>query len=106
MAHRLAPHAERDLDDIWVYVAKESSSIEIANHLIGVIADRCAALGSVPYLGRTRSEDFGPGYRSLAIGEYVIVYCIENEDVLILRVVHGRRDLQSSSAIEFKSPGE
>jgi plasmid stabilization system protein ParE len=31
----------------------------------------------------------------VAVGEYVIVYCIENEDVLILRVVHGRRDLES-----------
>ena len=30
MAHRLAPHAERDLDDTWLYVAKESGSIEIA----------------------------------------------------------------------------
>lgn len=31
MVHRLAPHAERDLDDISLYVAKESDSIEIAN---------------------------------------------------------------------------
>jgi plasmid stabilization system protein ParE len=31
MAHGLAPRAERDLDDIWLYVAKESGSIEIAN---------------------------------------------------------------------------
>jgi plasmid stabilization system protein ParE len=34
MAHRVAPFAERDLDDIWFYVAKESGSIEIANHLV------------------------------------------------------------------------
>ena len=30
MAHRVAPRAEADLDDIWFYVAKESGSIEIA----------------------------------------------------------------------------
>jgi plasmid stabilization system protein ParE len=29
MAHRLAPRAERDLDEIWLYVAKESGSIEL-----------------------------------------------------------------------------
>jgi hypothetical protein len=34
MAHRLAPRAETDLDEIWCYVAKESGSIEIANRLI------------------------------------------------------------------------
>jgi toxin ParE1/3/4 len=94
MAHRLAPQAEQDLDDIWLYVAKESGSIDIANHLIDSITDRCAALGSFPYIGRPRDEDFGPGYRSLAVGEYVIVYCIENQDALILRAVHGCRDLE------------
>ena len=29
------------------------------------------------------------------VGEYVIVYCIEDEDVLILRVAHGRRDIEA-----------
>jgi plasmid stabilization system protein ParE len=28
MAHRVARRAEADLDDIWYYVAKESSSAE------------------------------------------------------------------------------
>jgi plasmid stabilization system protein ParE len=31
----------------------------------------------------------------MPVGEYVIVYCIENDDALILRVVHGRRDLEA-----------
>ncbi len=94
MAHRLAPSAETDLDDIWLYVAKESGSIEIANRLIDTITDRFYALASFPYIGRSREDDFGPGYRSLAVGEYVIVYCVEEKDALILRVVHGRRDLE------------
>ncbi len=95
MAHRLAPQAEADLDDIWYYVAKESSSIEIASRLIDSITDRFVALASFPFIGRSRDEDFGPGIRSVAIGEYVIVYCVENTDALILRVVHGRRDLEA-----------
>jgi toxin ParE1/3/4 len=94
MAHRLAPRAEADLDDIWYYVAKESGSLEVANLLIDTITERFVTLASFPYLGRSRVDDFGAGFRSLAVGEYVIVYCIENEDVLILRVVHGKRDLE------------
>ena len=39
MAHRLAPRAETDLDEIWYYTAKESGSIEIANRLIDSITD-------------------------------------------------------------------
>jgi toxin ParE1/3/4 len=95
MAHRLAPHAERDLDDIWLYVAKESGSIDIANRLIDTITERFLVLASFPYIGRSRDEDFGPKYRSLPVGEYVIVYVIEGDDAFILRVVHGRRDLET-----------
>ena len=95
MAHRLAPRAEADLNDIWYYVAKESGSIETANRLIDTITDRFFALASFPYIGRARDDDFGPGCRSVTVGEYVIVYCVENEDALILRVVHGRRDLEA-----------
>lgn len=71
MAHRVAQRAEADLDDIWLYVAKESSSIEIANRLIDAITDRFFTLARFPYMGRSREEDFGPGYRSLPVGEYV-----------------------------------
>jgi toxin ParE1/3/4 len=52
-------------------------------------------LGRFPRVGRSRERDLGPGYRSLAVGEYVIVYYLEDDDVLILRAVHGRRDLES-----------
>jgi toxin ParE1/3/4 len=95
MAHRVAPRAERDLDEIWYYVAKESGSIEIANRLIDSIADRFFLLAGFPYMGRSRDESFGLGYRSFAAGEYVIVYCVEAEDVLIVRVAHGRRDIEA-----------
>ena len=95
MAHRVAQRAEADLDDIWLYVAKESSSIEIANRLIDTLTDRFFTLARFPYMGRSHEEDFGSGYRSLPVGEYVIVYYVENESVLVLRVVHGRRQLEA-----------
>ncbi|MBV9158534.1 MAG: type II toxin-antitoxin system RelE/ParE family toxin [Acidobacteriaceae bacterium] len=95
MAHRVSTRAEADLDDIWLYVAKESGNIEIANRLIDTISDRFFVLAGFPYIGRARDDDFGPGCRSVSVGEYVIVYCVENDDALILRVVHGRRDLDA-----------
>jgi len=95
MSHRIAPLAERDLDDIWYYVAKESGSVEIAEHLIDSITDRFFLLTTFPYLGRARDDDFGAGCRSFAVGEYVIVYSVEADDVLILRVAHGRRDIEA-----------
>ena len=95
MAHRVAPHAEQDLDDIWVYVAKQSGSLEIANRLIDTITDRFLILARFPYVGRSREDDFGPGCRSMPVGEYLIVYCVDDGDALILRVVHGSRDLEA-----------
>jgi len=93
MAHRLAFRAVADLEGIWLYVAEKSGSPEIANRLIDSITDRCLLLGNFPYAGRSRNDDLGPGRRSFPVGEYVIVYRVQGEDVLILRVVHGRRDL-------------
>jgi toxin ParE1/3/4 len=95
MAHRVAPQAAADLDGIWYYVATESGSIEVANQLIDSITDRFSLLASHPYLGRARADDFGVGSRSFPVGEYVIVYCVEDDEVLILRVAHGRRDLEA-----------
>jgi toxin ParE1/3/4 len=95
MDHRIAPRAASDLDNIWLYVARDSGNIEIANKLIDSITDQFFLLASYPRLGRARDDDFGAGSRSLAVGEYVVVYCIEDEYVLILRVVHGRRDIES-----------
>lgn len=95
MAHRVAPQAEADLDDIWLYTAKESGSMNVATRLIDAITSRFIFLARFPYLGRARDEDFGAGSRSASVGEYVILYCIDGQDVLILRVVHGRRDLEA-----------
>lgn len=95
MAHRLSPRAVADLHAIWEYVAGESGSSEIANRLIDSITDRFVLLSTHPYIGRSRSDDLGPGRRSFPVGEYVIIYRVKDNDALILRVVHSRRDLEA-----------
>ena len=91
MGHRRAPEADSDLDDIWYYIATGSSA-EVADRLIDSITDRFFLLASYPNIGRARDEDLRPGLRSFPVGEYVVVYRIEDEDVLILRVLRGSRD--------------
>ena len=94
MPHRVSPRAEADLEDLWLYVARESSSLEVADRLIDSITQRFLFLADFPQAGRTRDRDFGSGTRSFPVGEYVLVYCVVGSDVFILRVVHGRRDLE------------
>jgi toxin ParE1/3/4 len=93
MGHRRAPQADSDLDDIWYYVATKSGSLDTADRFIDSITDRFFLLASHPNIGRTRDEDLRPGLRSFPVGEYVIIYRIEDEDVLILRVLRGSRDI-------------
>jgi toxin ParE1/3/4 len=95
MAHRLTAQAEADLDQIWNYIVKESGNIEIARRQIASITDRFYLLANHPHLGRARDTDLGSGRRSFPIDRYVIIYRVENESVLILRVVHGSRDIEA-----------
>ncbi len=95
MAHRVAPQAEAELDDVWYYVATKSGSIEIADRLIDSITERFLVLARNPRVGRRRDEELRPGLRSFPVGEYIILYRIEDEDVLILHVVRGSRDIKA-----------
>ncbi len=95
MAHRVAPHAEAELDGIWYYTAKESGSIEIADRVVDSITERFFLLSRYPHIGRRRDEDLRPGLRSFPAGEYVILYRVEGEDVLILHVIRASRDIEA-----------
>jgi toxin ParE1/3/4 len=95
MRLRVAAEVEAELDEIWLYVATESGDLNIASRLINSITDQFFRLSRHPHLGRRRDHDLRVGLRSLSSGAYVIVYRIEEGDVLILNVLHGRRDLKT-----------
>jgi toxin ParE1/3/4 len=95
MAHQLSPQAETELDDIWHYIAKESGSIDIADRLIDSITERFFLLSRYPHIGRRRDHDLRPGLRTFPVGEYIIIYRTDGEDVLILHVVRGSRNIQA-----------
>jgi toxin ParE1/3/4 len=89
MPFRLSALAEQDLDKMWSYVAEDASPTT-ADRLIDAIIDRFELLAEQPRMGRLRPE-FGPGVRSFTLENYVIYYRHEG-DVLIARILHGRRD--------------
>jgi toxin ParE1/3/4 len=94
MALRVSAEVEAELDAIWSYVATESGDTEVADRLVDSITDHFSVLSKHPELGRTRDYDLRPGLRSLSVGQYVILHRIEKRDVLILHVLHGRRNLK------------
>ncbi len=91
---RLSPEAEAELDGIWIHIARESGSADIATRLVEGITERFWLLARHPYMGRHRDDDLRPGLRSFPAGDYVIIHRIEQDDVvLILHVAHGNRDI-------------
>ena len=85
--------AEAELDDTWVYIARESGSIDVATGVVDGIAERFWLLARHPHMGRRR-DDVRSDLRSLTVGNYVIIRSVvENGVVLILHVVHGSRDV-------------
>ncbi len=95
MGHIRASQAGSDLNEIWYYVATKSGSLDVADRLIDSITDRFTLLASYPNMGRARDEDLRLGLRSFPVGEYVILYRVQDEDVLILRVLRGSRDIEA-----------
>ena len=94
MAHHVSARAEDDLDGIWLYIAEESDSPERADRQIKAITDRFYLISDYPSLGRPR-PDLRPDVRSFPIGNYVILYRIDQGNVTILRVFPSMRDINS-----------
>jgi toxin ParE1/3/4 len=89
MPYRLSALAERDLEEVWSYVAEDAGPTT-ADRLIDAVIDRFELLAEQPRMGRLRPE-CGAGVRSFSVENYVIYYR-QDGDVLIARVPHGRRD--------------
>jgi toxin ParE1/3/4 len=91
--HRLAKEAEAELDAIWRYTAEGSGSYGIADRVVDGLVDAILLLVRHPHLGRRRDQDLRPGLRTLAVGEYIIVYRLHEDELLILHIVRGSRDI-------------
>jgi toxin ParE1/3/4 len=69
--------------------------MEIADRFIDSITDRFFLLARHPNIGRPRDRDLRPSLRSFPVGNYVIIYRLDDEDVLILRVLRGSRNIEA-----------
>jgi toxin ParE1/3/4 len=89
---RTRPQAEADLEEIWWHIAQDNP--DAADVFLDQIEERCAVLAQFPLMGTAR-EDLLPSLRSLVVGSYVVFYLPVNGGIEIVRVLHGRRDLDA-----------
>lgn len=87
---RLTPKAEEDLAEIWRYTARVWSPDQADSYLRG-LEQKFAALCRNPELARERPE-IVPPVRLSPHRAHLVIYRIEGDAVVILRVVHNRRN--------------
>ena len=84
------PAPERDLDEIWLYIAFDNPAA--ADAVVDQIQKRTQQLSAFPQTGRLRPE-IAEDARSVPVGKYLILYREAESFIDIVRVVHGARDL-------------
>ena len=93
MANRYkSPQAEADLFAIWDFIAADS--VRAADTLIDRIDATFDMLADNPRAGRMRGNLL-KNLRSFPVGNYVIFYVPISDGIEVVRVMHGRQDIDA-----------
>jgi addiction module RelE/StbE family toxin len=85
------PPAERDLEDIFDYIRRDSP--EQAPKFVAKIDRAVSRLSRFPQSGAIPRDPYlkRKGYRIIVVDNYLVFYRSEKGGVFIYRVLHGRR---------------
>ena len=94
---QITPAAERDVEEIWTYIADDSP--ENATSFILRLEEQIEALEQFPERCPLIPENelLGTGYRHLIYGAYRTIFRITGKTVFIVRIIYGARLLAPSS---------
>ena len=88
----VAPSAARDLEEIWLHIADDNPSA--ARRQVARILSAADGLRDFPDMGKARDR-LASGLRSLVEAPYVIFYYPHPNRIEIVRVFHGRQDIEN-----------
>ncbi len=89
----LTEPAERDLTEIWDYIAADN--LEAADRVLDAIEAAFQRLAERPGTGHYREDLADKSLRFDSVYSYLIVYRWEETPLQIIRVLHGARDVRS-----------
>jgi len=96
-AVRYTVDAQRDLEDLLIYVAEHDAPGK-ADHLLDRIDQVLRTLAESPHRGTVPRELSALGrhdYRQVLFKPYRLIYRVLQDEVLIVLVTDGRRDMRS-----------
>ncbi len=95
--YALHPEAFADLDEIRDYIARENP--DAADRVIAEIFDTIRGLVPFPHRGHRRPDLSSRPLRFALVREYLIAYAPDEEPLLVVAVLHGRRSPRVIAAI-------
>ncbi|GMQ83208.1 MAG: type II toxin-antitoxin system RelE/ParE family toxin [Rhodothermia bacterium] len=90
MSTKISESAKSDLFEIWDYIANDS--IAQADKMSDEFERIFSVLAENPEMGRRR-EELKENLKSFPHGNYVIFYRGDADEIEIVRVLHGARDI-------------
>jgi len=81
-----------DVEGISDYIAEHSP--KAAMRIVDALERRWTLLSLHPFSGAPR-DDIAPGIRHLIVGEYLTLYRVGEDAIEIVRVLHGRRSIDT-----------
>ena len=91
--YTLSPEAILDLTDIYDFTVVEWGEAQAEKYLHDIYAV-FERLTKFPHIGRLRTE-LSDGLRSIPSGAHVIFFMRWQGNIVIVRVLHGARDVES-----------
>jgi toxin ParE1/3/4 len=87
---RLSSAAEQQLEDILFFTFAEWGEAQAEKY--AALIDKCLShILANPNLGKLRA-DVKPGYRALQAGKHLIFYCVQDEFIDVLGILHIHMD--------------
>ena len=93
----LTKDAERDFEEIYLYIAEHDSPAS-ADHVLERLVEATEAIGTAPDRGSSVSELRSLGiseYRQVFFKPYRLIYRVHAKQVVVYAVADGRRDMES-----------
>lgn len=87
---RLAPAAERDLEEIWAYTV-ENWGLDQANRYTDTLNALFTELARSPN-SAPACDHIRPGYRRRRVEQHMIYFRVNSYGVAIIRILHARMD--------------
>lgn len=84
-----------DLTEIWKYTVGKWS-IKQADDYYSNIISSCKKISVNPFLYGMKYNEIIEGLFGCRIKEHIVFYKIENDKILVIRILHGRMDFKNN----------